>query len=353
MPVITVNIKHIEACRIIHDIKHGIPVIIEENNKSQYLVLALDKTNKDFFTKLKSCINDCHLCLSANRINFITCGQIRNGAQISCQELNWQDILDFAFATSVPQISWKITGDFLKTILSFLESFETIPAIITARIKNSVHFYQTIHIDKIDYYLSSVTRDVHEVSKAKVITKYGQIQIMSFCDDLMKNHYGILIQPDKLQSNLTPIVRIHSSCFTGDLMYSLQCDCHDQLHKAIELMVQFQGGILIYLNQEGRGIGLSNKIRVYDIMSKGYDTVEANNCLGFSDDIRSFQIAANILLRLKKRNIILLSNNPKKSKELEKCGIHVVKVVKHQFLQPEIIKYYHTKATKMNHDIKS
>ena len=151
---------------------------------------------------------------------------------------------------------------------------------------------------------------------------------------------------------MIPLVRVHSSCFTGDLLQSLRCDCHPQLHAAInEIALHPMGGFLIYLQQEGRGIGLVNKLRTYHLQQYlGLDTSEANRYLGLSDDAREFGLAAKILQHLDVHRIMLLSNNPSKMAELEKNGINVVRCVPHVMLNTEELeRYFAAKAEKFGH----
>jgi GTP cyclohydrolase II len=127
------------------------------------------------------------------------------------------------------------------------------------------------------------------------------------------------------------LTRLHSQCFTGDLLASLRCDCGDQLRAAVALMAKAGGGVLLYLAQEGRGIGLVNKLRAYDLQDKGFDTYEANRRLGFAADERLFEPAAEMLRQLGYGRVRLLTNNPDKVAELTRCGIDVVDRVGHSF----------------------
>ena len=148
-----------------------------------------------------------------------------------------------------------------------------------------------------------------------------------------------------------PLVRLHSECLTGDIFGSAKCDCGDQLQEAIEKFNE-TGGILIYLRQEGRGIGLYNKLDAYALQSKGFDTFEANNLLNFADDLRDYRVAAQILNALDVKSIQLLSNNPDKKEQLQKYGIHVSSVVNTSiYLKPENEKYLMVKKQKSGHDI--
>jgi GTP cyclohydrolase II len=138
-------------------------------------------------------------------------------------------------------------------------------------------------------------------------------------------HYAIEIgRPDRSQPVLA---RVHSACFTGDVLGSLKCDCGPQLRAALQQMGEEGAGVLLYLNQEGRGIGLANKLRAYSLQDQGFDTVEANHRLGFEDDERDFRIGADILRKLGFSSVRLMTNNPKKLAMMESCGLHVAERV--------------------------
>jgi len=140
-----------------------------------------------------------------------------------------------------------------------------------------------------------------------------------------KEHVALIFQnADK--NNTTPLVRMHSECLTGDVFHSSRCDCGEQLNETIEKMGK-EGGVLLYLRQEGRGIGLYNKIDAYVLQSQGMNTYEANNHLGFGDDLRDFTEAAQMLNALGIKTIRLITNNPKKIRELEEYGITIKEVI--------------------------
>lgn len=144
-------------------------------------------------------------------------------------------------------------------------------------------------------------------------------------DDGGAEHYAIQIgQPDR---DAPVLVRLHSACFTGDVLGSLKCDCGPQLHAALDLMGQQGAGVLLYLNQEGRGIGLANKMRAYSLQNQGFDTVEANHRLGFEDDERDFRIGAGLLNKMGIDQVRLLTNNPRKVAMLQGHGIEVTERV--------------------------
>jgi len=166
--------------------------------------------------------------------------------------------------------------------------------------------------------------------------------------DDMREHVALVIgQPD---FDRTPLVRLHSECLTGDLFGSLKCDCGPQLQAALAQMGAAGAGVLLYLNQEGRGIGLANKMRAYSLQDQGFDTVQANHRLGFEDDERDFRIGAGLLQQLGFDAVRLLTNNPRKVAMLESCGVQVAERV------PLIVGrshfnagYLDTKAAKSGH----
>jgi len=182
-----------------------------------------------------------------------------------------------------------------------------------------------------------------EISEiAKLPTKYGVFNIRSFKDGLNEH---LAIFTEKLPE--VPYVRIHSECLTGDALGSLKCDCGEQLEKALET-IQKEGGIVLYLRQEGRGIGLFNKVNAYALQDRGLDTVEANHQLGFEADMRDFSVAEEILSHFGVSKIKLLTNNPKK--EFAFKQIEVVKRVPIKAEpNPYNENYLKTKKEKMGH----
>ena len=167
-------------------------------------------------------------------------------------------------------------------------------------------------------------------------------------EDGTEEHYAIEIgRPDRSQPVLA---RVHSACFTGDVLGSLKCDCGPQLHAALAQMGAEGAGVLLYLNQEGRGIGLANKMRAYSLQDQGFDTVEANHRLGFEDDERDFRIGADILRRMGFHAVRLMTNNPRKITMMQGCGLTVTeRVPLHVGETPQNEAYLATKAAKSGH----
>ncbi|HKV61467.1 MAG TPA: GTP cyclohydrolase II [Candidatus Acidoferrum sp.] len=190
---------------------------------------------------------------------------------------------------------------------------------------------------------------VEMIAHAILPTRYGRFTIYGFKGDGPQEEAVALVR-GKLNGKITPLVRVHSQCLTGDVLASLRCDCRAQLELSLKKIGKAGSGILLYLPQEGRGIGLMNKLRAYELQDGGMDTVEANESLGFAADARDYDFSANILKKLGATRIRLLSNNPEKVRQLESSDIRVVERVP---CQPRISKtsraYLKTKKRKMGH----
>lgn len=197
---------------------------------------------------------------------------------------------------------------------------------------------------------------VKHVADAMLPTRHGRFRLHAFVDDEGREHVALVrcehgfSQKTRKDPHGPVPVRVHSRCMTGDTLTSMRCDCRDQLEAAMAYLEKRKCGILVYLDQEGRGIGLSNKIKAYALQDHGMDTVEANVHLGFGEDLRDYEAAAEMLKYFGVREIMLLTNNPNKIADLEMHGIKVIERI------PLVTKpnkynksYLETKRKKMNH----
>jgi 3,4-dihydroxy 2-butanone 4-phosphate synthase/GTP cyclohydrolase II len=204
--------------------------------------------------------------------------------------------------------------------------------------------------DLIEYRLKRDTL-IEEVVRVDMPTQYGHFTMVAFREKHTNNEHIALIKGE-WEKEEPVLVRVHSSCFTGDILGSLRCDCGEQLHKALQLVEAEGKGVVLYMNQEGRGIGLMNKLRAYKLQEEGMDTVEANLHLGFPMDKRDYGVGAQILRHLQVTKLKLISNNPKKRAGLVGYGIEIVDTVPIRVQpNPHNEKYLQTKRDKLGHKL--
>lgn len=204
--------------------------------------------------------------------------------------------------------------------------------------------------DLIEYRLKTDSL-IEEVVKVDMPTKYGHFQLIAFNEKNTKNEHLALIK-GSWEPGEPVLTRVHSSCFTGDIMGSLRCDCGEQLHAAMQLVEKEGKGIILYMNQEGRGIGLLNKLKAYKLQEEGMDTVQANLHLGFGMDDRDYGVGAQILRYLGVTKLKLMSNNPRKRAGLLGYGLEIVSTVPIRINpNPHNEKYLQTKRDKLGHEI--
>jgi GTP cyclohydrolase II len=191
------------------------------------------------------------------------------------------------------------------------------------------------------------------IAHADLPTRFGRFTIYGFSGRSPQEEAVALVRGNlrgPFGKKAAPLVRVHSQCLTGDVLTSVRCDCRAQLELSLRKIGLAPSGVLLYLPQEGRGIGLMNKLRAYQLQDGGMDTVEANEKLGFAADARDYEFSAQILKQLGAKKIRLLSNNPEKVRQLESAGIHVVERIP---CQPRVSKtsraYLRTKKSKMGH----
>ncbi len=204
--------------------------------------------------------------------------------------------------------------------------------------------------DLIEYRLQQDSL-IEEIVRVDMPTKFGHFTLAAFKDKLNGAEHLALIKGD-WKKDEPVLTRVHSSCFTGDILGSFRCDCGEQLAKAMQMVDAEGKGLILYMNQEGRGIGLLNKLRAYKLQEEGMDTVEANLHLGFGMDERDYGVGAQILRQLNVTKLRLMSNNPRKRAALKGYGLEIVEIVPIEIASnPHNEKYLETKRDKMGHEI--
>ena len=357
--------------RILFELNRGYHIILSDNeNKCNILFSATEAINENtlnFHKKFSKSFPS--ILLSAER-----CKTLNIKTDYCCSlsiNLEWtiKSVYDLAFGSRANN-DFKLNGlieensklmnlslQILKKgkllpsgIFSIINNSQKVP-IEKLALKNKISFFNMSDLEEI---LNTKKHDIEIITRAKLpIKKTNDAEIIVFKFNNEPKEY-FCIQIGKInkikQPNFFPTVRIHSQCVTGDIFHSLKCDCGEQLNKSLDIMVENEEGILIYLPQEGRDIGLTNKIRAYKLQENGLDTVDANLTLGFRDDERSYDVAIAILKKLNFKKITLITNNPNKVKKLNDKGLKVMKLIKLKIKPNEINKkYLNTKKIKSNH----
>jgi len=346
----------IQIERACSDLRRGMPVYVVGDNKTGTIAISPD--NIEFIDKLLGNIKlkNKHLVVSSTRAAYLfPLEKITSELAIKIDGFSADDI--FSICSSSPskiKLNFEncIAGtEIEKSALKLAKIAELIPAIITFEIlEQPSDDFIKITADSIASYMENAHYGMAEACRTPLtLANAPEAQIIAYRPSVGgSEHYAIIVG----KPGPKPLVRVHSSCYTGDLLASLDCDCRDQLQSAIELMSNGNGGIILYLMQEGRGIGLVNKLRTYSLQDKGMDTVDANRALGFDDDERLFLPAAEILRKLGFNTVQLLTNNPRKAAGLEEYGIKVSACVPHIMQSNEHNKaYLQTKVDRMGHKL--
>ena len=317
------------------DLRMGVPVVLEGGA----LVLAAETLDAARLADLRTLGGQAVLAVTGRRAETLKAraydGDIARIILPPDATLNWvRSIADPADDLRAPmkgplQTAREGSADLHRAAIAMIKAARLLPAAVVLSLDDAPGFAvrNNLTVVPADAALDTGLSPLNPIISALLpldVSEAGRLHIFR-PDDGAEEHYAVEIgQPDRSQPVLS---RLHSACFTGDLLGSLKCDCGPQLRGALAQMGSEGAGVLLYLNQEGRGIGLANKMRAYSLQDQGFDTVEANHRLGFEDDERDFRIGAEILKRMGFGAVRLLTNNPAKVARMNACGIDVVERV--------------------------
>ncbi len=317
------------------DLRMGVPIVLEGGA----LVLAAETLDAARLADLRTLGGEAVLAVTSWRAQTLKAraydGDIARIVLPPDANLNWvRSIADPADDLRAPmkgplQTVRDGSADLHRAAIALAKAARLLPATVVLALDDAAGFaaHNNLTLIPADAALDTGLSPLNPIISARLpldVSEAGRLHIFR-PDDGAEEHYAVEIgKPDRSKPVLS---RLHSACFTGDLLGSLKCDCGPQLRGALAQMGKEEAGVLLYLNQEGRGIGLANKMRAYSLQDQGFDTVEANHRLGFEDDERDFRIGAEILKRMGFASVRLLTNNPAKVARMDACGISVVERV--------------------------
>lgn len=354
-----------QILRMQTDLKLGLPILIrkEEENFLIFSTECISKFNFDLLMSMQG--GNPFLCVTARRAETLKARVYDRS--ISRIRISEDSSLEWVKATADPVLDLQtpLKGPYeviregdshvAKLSIDWCKKVKLIPSSIIKKIshkqvKELFDSYQILSINFLSIEDAKNSRGIRQENANAIIPIKGikaKVRLFKAPIDNLEHCAIEFGNPSRIKPVL---IRIHSECFTGDVLHSQKCDCGSQLNQAIDKFVSEREGILLYLNQEGRGIGLSNKLRAYSLQEQGFDTVDANHRLGFEDDERDFQIAAEILSFLGFSSVRIMTNNPKKIRILENSDIEVLERVS-LTTEPtsENISYLRTKAKKSGH----
>jgi GTP cyclohydrolase II len=346
------------------DLRMGVPVVLLDDDGKAALTLAVETLDSQRFADFRALNGPHTLALTARRAETLKAraydGDLARIALPHDADLNWvRSLADPADDLEAPMkgplhSEREGSADLHRLAIALTKSAHLLPAAIFVPIADgrgfaSSHGLTALTRRAVEPFMDQ-SSPLHPVAAARLpmtAAEAGRVHIYR-PEDGGEEHYAIEI--GRAPRGKPVLARLHSACFTGDVLGSLKCDCGPQLNGALAQMGHEGAGVLLYLNQEGRGIGLANKMRAYSLQDQGFDTVEANHRLGFEDDERDFRLGAAILRQLGFSSVRLMTNNPKKIAMMEKAGITVAERVPLKVGETDQNRdYLATKAAKSGH----
>ena len=342
--------------RVLSDLRLGLPVVLLDG-KRQVLCAAAETISRGRLTELRQ-LGQGHLAVTSRRAEVLKAmvydGDLARLLIPDDADVTWirgmaDPSLDLIHPMKGPFSP--VRGgetDLERTAITLCKQARLLPTAVIIPLEAASDFPRLIKMDIRD--TQTTQKILKEISVARVplsVAADVRVHVFGNASDFSE-HYAIEVgDPDRRKPVLS---RLHSACFTGDVLGSLKCDCGAQLKHALDQIAKDGAGVLLYLNQEGRGIGLANKLRAYALQDQGFDTVEANHRLGFEDDERDFQIGAEILQKMGFDQVRLMTNNPAKVQKMNEAGVTVLERVPHLYGKTkENESYLKTKASKSGH----
>lgn len=339
--------------RALTDLRMGVPIVLD--GATQHLVFAAETLTQD---RLQAAFDMGTPVMALTHWRAQTLKLAAYDGDIARVEMPHGTTAKWVHAMADPtlDLQFPMKGPFTavrddaanpaRIAVGLVKSAQLLPAVIMVALQNGADTTDLTHVSPATQHAATL-ETVAAAPLPLAVSEAGRLHIFRLSDD-GEEHYAVEIgTPDRAKPVLA---RLHSACFTGDILGSLKCDCGPQLRGALAQMGAEQSGVLLYLNQEGRGIGLANKMRAYALQAQGFDTVDANHRLGFEDDERDFKIGADILKKLGFSDIRLLTNNPNKVARLSSNGLNVVERVPLQVGKTDHnLSYLQTKAARSGH----
>ena len=366
------EVRSNRVARAINDVQRGLPIVINK----EHLIVSIETLSEPHFNKLKQYFKDKLILVvpenknwSMRSISQLCFKEVKTNVALlisaSLRHTEHQRNISSVNETKEGQVCCVAPRNGDRKVVQLAKFFfkraKLRPVFLlvelTAEDRSFLNEAHILNLEESDFnsYEKLISSNVEQVTaNVSIQLKHSSSASVTMFRAVTTGDEHCAIVIGNLKQNMEPLVRIHSSCYTGDLLKSLQCDCNNQLHGAIRIMSECpeNAGVIVYLAQEGRGIGLANKLRAYALQGQGYDTVEANEKLGFNMDERDYSIASEILKKLKITKARLLTNNPHKTEALIKNGIAISKILP---LTTDINtyneKYMAAKKNKMAHAI--